>query len=254
MANESVSRAFMNTAKDLSDAGKFGDAINTLQEVLKQYPNFIGARVLLGDVYWISGNAALERVELEQVIKSVPDNFGARRKLAIIYHRLGQFALAAECCLAVLKANPKDQEMRNLLTDLQTKMGPLTTTAAELPTATVRTRAPLSQPAPTDMEETVRTSSLREEEAEIDSVSLAELYVSQGHREKALAVYGRLADKDPDDPRFQLRLQELLGHDHREIADAEGQPPHETPGQARRKNQVRRLEGWLAVIRSRRQS
>src|ERR1051326_2781336 len=118
MANESVSRAFVNAAKDLSDAGKFGDAIKTLQDGLKQYPNFVSARVLLGDVYWISGNAELAQSELEQVIKSAPDNFGARRKLAIIYHKLGHFGPAAECCQVVLEANPKDQEMRTLLPDL----------------------------------------------------------------------------------------------------------------------------------------
>src|SRR5215212_1696846 len=103
MANESVSRAFVNAAKDLSDAGKFGDAIKTLLDGLKQYPNFISARVLLGDVYWVSGNPALAKAELEQVIKSVPDNFAARRKLAVIYQKLGEYARAAESCLAVLE-------------------------------------------------------------------------------------------------------------------------------------------------------
>lgn len=78
---------------------------------------------------------------------------------------------------------------------------------------------------------------------ETDSETLAELYIVQGHREKGLDVYRRLVEKDPDNMKLHERIMAL----------EEGEAPKETPAQASRKARIRRLEGWLSVIRERRQ-
>ena len=91
-----MSPVFMIQARELFDAGKFSTAIMTLQEGLQQYPQFISARVLLGEIYWTSGETALARTELEQVIKAVPDNFAAHRKLALIYREIGDVNVSTD--------------------------------------------------------------------------------------------------------------------------------------------------------------
>src|SRR6185503_19803234 len=111
MARE-MSPVFMIQAKELFDACKFSAAVLTLQEGLKQYPHFISARVMLGEIYWTSGQVALARAELEQVVKAVPDNFAAHRKLAMIYREAGEVPSAIQSCRSVLQANPRDLEMR----------------------------------------------------------------------------------------------------------------------------------------------
>lgn len=248
---ESASRAFMTEAKELADAGQFGKAIEVLQQGLKKFPKMVSARVLLGEVYWTSGDAALARVELEQVIKTAPDNFAAHRKLALIYRDVGDRHAAAKACEAVLQANPKDREMRDVLEELlgehkeekakaDEKKAPAQE-EAKATKATVRlSESPVAEK-PAGEEEI--TLSLETAE-ETDSETLAELYISQGHREKGLEVYRRLVEKDPDNMKLHERIMAL----------EEGEPVQETPAQASRKARIRRLEGWLSVIRERRRS
>ncbi|TRZ97411.1 MAG: tetratricopeptide repeat protein [Nitrospiraceae bacterium] len=209
---ESASRAFTTEAKELVDAGQFGEAIEVLQQGLKKFPKIVSARVLLGEIYQTSGDLALARVELEQVIKTTPDNFAAHRHLAQVYRDLGDKHAAAKACEAVLQANPQDREMKDLLEELLGE--------------------PKEEPA----------LSMETEAEETDSETLAELYIVQGHREKGLEVYRRLVEKDPDNMKLHERIMAL----------EEGEAPQETPAQASRKARIRRLEGWLSVIRERR--
>ena len=262
MARE-MSPVFMIQAKELYDAGKFSAAVLTLQEGLKQYPHFISARVLLGEIYWTSGEAALARAELEQVIKAVPDNFAAHRKLALIYREAGELPAAIQSCRNVLQANPRDLEMRALLDQLQEAPDPgaAVAGASPLPSATP-TGGPAAAPArelPVEPAADAEPEKARPSESDsIDSETLAELYIIQGHREKGLLVYQRLAAKHPANARYRARLEaleQLTGQDEVRPAETLTSAPallDESPAGNRRKNQVRRLEGWLQVIRTRR--
>jgi len=301
MAKEAGSRAFVTKAKSLADAGKFADAIKVLQDGLKQYPSFTSARVLLGEIYWTSGDVPLARVELEQVTKAVPDNFAAHRRLALIYRELGDYPSALESCRIVLQANPRDQEMRSLEGTVQVLMGhgaPSTKPEeGEIPLET--SHASIDLP--------VFSNVVLAESDALDSETLAELYLVQGEREKGLAVYRRLAVKSPGNDRLRDRIEALQkgaaqdtvaaspldqapepapqGREEPqgrqetpalemeespappapEDTGAMQEPPPveepiaqapllETPAQTRRKARIRRLEGWLQVVRERRRA
>lgn len=228
---DAVSRAFMAEAKALVDAGQCGEAITVLLQGLTQFPKMMSARVLLGELYWISGEAALARAELEQVLKTTPDNFAACRKLAHVCQALGDRHAAAQACEMVLQANPKDREMKDLLEEL---LGERLTTQAQ----GVRTEAPA--------EEQGKVSDAHRAE-ETDSDTLAELYIGQGHREKGLAVYRRLVENDPDNMALHERIMALEVE-----ANTDDKAPQETAAQASRQSRTRRLEGWLSVIQGRR--
>ena len=259
-----MSPVFMIQARELFDAGKFSAAIMTLQEGIQQYPSFISARVLLGEVYWTSGETALARAELEQVIRAVPDNFAAHRKLALIYREVGDVPAAIQSCRNVLQVNPRDLEMRTLLDQLQTlpahagepmKAEPKATlqaTTGELATISPDVQGGLG----TDPESTTMTSAKAMESDNIDSETLAELYIIQGHRDKGLWVYQRLADKYPANSRYRERIEALERFAAlKQAPSPEAVPtanPEETSAKNRRRLQARRLEGWLQVIRTRR--
>jgi tetratricopeptide (TPR) repeat protein len=302
MAKEAGSRAFVTKAKSLADAGKFADAIKVLQDGLKQYPGFTSARVLLGEIYWTSGDVPLARVELEQVTKAVPDNFAAHRRLALIYREVGDYPSALESCRIVLQANPRDQEMRSLQMAVQTLTGQGPLAATEPPSL----QSPIEMP-PTSIDLPVFSNVVLAESDALDSETLAELYLVQGEREKGLAVYRRLAAKSPGNDRLQARIEALEKGtvEDTEAAGAADQaatpapldrekpsprpeapalemeespappPPEdtravqepppveepiapapllETPAQTRRKTRLRRLEGWLEVVRERRRA
>ena len=258
-----MSPVFMIQAKELFDAGKFSAAIMTLQEGLQQYPQFISARVLLGEIYWTSGETALAKTELEQVIKAVPDNFAAHRKLALIYREIGDVPAAIQSCRNVLQVNPRDLEMRTLLDQLQTlpahagepmKAEPkaaLQATTSELGVVSPDVQGGLA----TDSASTAMTGAKATESDSIDSETLAELYIIQGHRDKGLLVYQRLADKYPANSRYRDRIEALERPAALQQAlpeEVQGNIPEETSAKNRRRLQARRLEGWLQVIRTRR--
>jgi tetratricopeptide (TPR) repeat protein len=248
-----MSPVFMIQAKELFDAGKFSAAIMTLQEGLQQYPTFISARVLLGEIYWTSGETALARTELEQVIKAVPDNFAAHRKLALIYREAGELPAAIQSCRNVLQVNPRDLEMRSLLDQLQTPP----THAGEVVKAEAKAalEAATSELASVSSESITTTSAKATEPDSIDSETLAELYIIQGHREKGLLVYHRLAEKYPANPRYRDRIEALerpAALQQAPLEEIPGPIHEETSAKNRRRLQARRLEGWLQVIRTRR--
>lgn len=234
MASESASRAFMSEAKELVDAGQFGKAIEVLQAGLKEFPKMVSARVFLGEVCWTSGDLALARVELEQVIKAAPDNFAAYRRLAQVYHELGDTASAVKACETILHANPKDREMGELLKELQGGGA----------------KAALAQKAKhAEKHEAAAGAGLAGDVT--DSVTLADLYISQGHREKGLEVYRRLVAKEPDNIRLREKIRKLA-EEEVGASQAPAKASQVTSDQAKRKARIRRLEGWLAVIRKRR--
>ncbi len=255
MASESAPHAFMADAKELVDVGQFGKAIEVLQQGLKKFPKMVSARVMLGEIYRTSGDLALARVELEQVIKAAPDNFAAYRKLAQVYHELGDTASAVKACETFLHANPKDREMGELLEELQgggAKAAHANKAihaekheAAQVVDAKVKADHAASDSAGE------RLSLARE--GSTDSETLAELYISQGHREKGLAVYRRLAAKEPDNLRLHEKIMALAEEGVR-ASQAAAKASQETLIQATRKARIRGLEGWLAVIRERRRT
>jgi tetratricopeptide (TPR) repeat protein len=248
-----MSPVFMIQARELFDAGKFSAAIMTLQEGLQQYPHFISARMLLGEIYWSSGETALARTELEQVIKAVPDNFAAHRKLALIYREAGEMPAAIQSCRNVLQVNPRDLEMRSLLDQLQTPPA----YAVEVVKAEAKDalQAATSEQASVSSESATTTSAKPTEPDSIDSETLAELYIIQGHREEGLLVYHRLAEKYPTNLRYRDRIEALERPATLQEAPLEeiaGPLHEETSAKNRRRLQARRLEGWLQVIRTRR--
>jgi tetratricopeptide (TPR) repeat protein len=258
MASEAAHHAFMADAKELVNAGQFGKAIDLLQQGLKQFPKMVSARVMLGEVYWTSGDLALARVELEQVIKSAPDNFAAYRKLAQVYHELGDTALAVKACETILHANPKDREMGHLLEELQgggakaahVKQAQHAEMHEAAKAADAKVKADHAAGASAGEG---RSLALEGSGYGTDSETLAELYISQGHREKGLEIYRSLAAKEPDNRRLHEKIMALEEEGVR-ASQAAAKASQEALDKANRKARIRRLEGWLSVIRERRRT
>lgn len=72
--------------------------------------------------------------------------------------------------------------------------------------------------------------------------TLAEIYLQQGHLQKAYEIYKTLAEKDPFDQEIQKRVEELREKLH-------PSPPSNFPYHLSKEERIRHLEKWLATIK-----
>jgi hypothetical protein len=89
------------------------------------------------------------------------------------------------------------------------------------------------------------------EEKEFTTRTLGDLYAEQGHTDKALEVYENLLREDPENQEIALKIQELRS----QLASSEEPTTDEASAsgfrsEGSRKEQILRLEAWLAQIRT----
>lgn len=77
--------------------------------------------------------------------------------------------------------------------------------------------------------------------------TLAEIYLQQGHLQKAYEIYKALAEKDPFDPEVQKKVEELREKLH-------PPPLSNFPHPISKEERIRHLEKWLANIQKGRRS
>ena len=75
--------------------------------------------------------------------------------------------------------------------------------------------------------------------------TLAEIYLRQGHLQKAYDIFKALSERNPSDGELQNRMKEL----EEQLALSSHEPPYPDPSLEQK---IHRLEGWLNHIRNRR--
>jgi tetratricopeptide (TPR) repeat protein len=113
------SKLFFPLAEEYIKSGMLEEAIAVLKDGLRIHPGFYAARVSLGKVYFQKGRVAEAKAEFEKVTAKHPDNLLAQKKLVLIYRDEGAIEKARQICESVLLTNPKDDEIRELFSDLQ---------------------------------------------------------------------------------------------------------------------------------------
>ena len=87
------------------------------------------------------------------------------------------------------------------------------------------------------------------EQGEIVSSTLAELYFSQGHIDKAIDVYRRLLRGGPENEKARIRLIELEAIERRAREEAAASGGSREERRAAIERQIARLEALLTVVR-----
>jgi tetratricopeptide (TPR) repeat protein len=268
------SKLFFPLAEEYAKVGRIGEAIELLRTGIKAHPDLLSARVSLGKALLAKGLHAEAQAEFEQVIVANPDNIMAHKKLASIYVHAGDKPRAVASCQAVLAVNPSDVEVLKLREEAdrlaeippappRPAFGELSEGFESEPTVvdptlvdvveptvvdpTLMSRAP--GPAPVEAaigqaEEGAPSAAVEEGPIEDDlaTVSMADLFVAQGHYQRGIEIYRRILDRNPGHVEATAKLDNALTLD-RLLS------PQRGGGEALRTDVVRSVLGGVGEAR-----
>jgi tetratricopeptide (TPR) repeat protein len=231
------SLAFAPLADAYRKQGNLGEAYNICKKGLEKHPNYTSARVVLGRVYQEQGKVEAAATEYKKVLDLDPENLMAHSLLGYILMEKGDHQAAIEEYQKILTLNPDDEETQIALKKAIEK-------AANDPKLA---SLPKKESIPSDKKATSKEGTA--------TLTIAELYLKQGHLDKAIEVYQELLAKDPQNLMIRQKLSEVVDLQQRESKESGSkskkidfiQPPdqkedalEEGPADARRQGKVKK--------------
>ena len=233
-------RAFVPLADAHRRLGELDRALGVLQEGLVAHPDSASGHVVAGWLYRDRGEDDSAIRALERVLELNAENGVALRSLAELVEDASRGLTYLE---RLVELEPDDPEVLAALESLQAEVAEASTAAGTEAVAPeepvveealaeavpVEDAAPLetaevSAPDEVALEEPVvevepPAEDVAEDEGEIYTQTLAELYAKQGAVDKAVEVYRKLLADDPDNGMFLHRVAELTWRIDTELAD-----------------------------------
>lgn len=201
------SRAFVALADLYRRSGRVTLARDVLRQGLQHHPGFVSARVALALAHADLGEHVPARAEMEDVLTIDADNLAALRFLAADAVRRDDHDLARKHAERLIRLAPDDGQARRLL-------APARDPGSVAPPAVARPAAPADPTA-------------------FVTPTLAELYLRQGHLEKAREICQRILASEPDREDARQLLERIESQ-----AQALPMPPQ--PAQAQANGRPRR--------------
>jgi predicted Zn-dependent protease len=247
LAADPGSLLFVPLAEAYRRQGRLEDAERVLRAGLDRHPGHHSARTSLGRVLLLMDRAQEAARELQRVVDEVPDNLLARR---LLDEAAGPSLPAPEEpparteAVAVSPAPPGPVEEPRTPALPSSPPAPPPEPEGGVEASTV----PLGPPSPPEREDP--GLDVPSPADELSSVTLAELYLRQGDRDRALAIYRDVLLREPEHPGWRRRYEELVGES---TAAPEPAPaPQATAAAAaaeRRRRRIAGLERYLTQVR-----
>jgi tetratricopeptide (TPR) repeat protein len=177
-----LTRAFIPLADLLRRAGRNDEALAVLDEGLRRHPQAVGGLVTLARTLASAGRPTQAAEAAERVVDCDPDNLVALELIADEDRRRGDLVAASGHYERLMQLDPDNLHWGTVLTELREQR---TAAAAEA--------------AGGDGADGFAT------------LTLVDLYLAQGYRQKAESLLRRLADERPDDLQVGRRLASLPG-------------------------------------------
>ena len=165
-----IDHQFARQAEEMIEAGHWDTAYQLLQEGIRKYPHYPTSYQLLGDLHVKQGNNISATFAYFEALKADPDNALTLMKLGDVFHEEGQPEEARRYYLDALKLDPDSEPLNQRLSS----GGEAVNEAAVVPFMTE---------------------------------TAADLYLQQGHTNKAQAIYRHLLECSPDNQQLQEKLQ-----------------------------------------------
>lgn len=186
--------------------GSLEEAFNICKKGLAKHPTYTSARVVLGRIYQEKGNSEEATVEFKKVLEIDPENLMAHSLLGAIYIQKGDYQSAIEEYQKALTLNPDDEE-----------------TQRSLKQAIERAAGEQKSPAPSKREASVPEKKTTAKESTA-TLTIAELYLKQGHLDKAVEVYQELLANDPQNLMVRQKLAEVVERQRKETPPSASVP------------------------------
>lgn len=190
LAQDPKSRVFVPLSDIYRKLGQYDEAIAVAQEGLKHHPNYMGGKTVLARAYFENGDLDPAQEILEYIIEFAPDNLLANRILSEIYVQKGKPDQARPILKRLLAMEPGDDRAKRQLNAIEKGQ-------------TARVEPPAKEGATLAGPPATKTSPPTE------TATLANLYRSQGHLEKALGIYKKLKDQEPGNPSHAQAIAEI---------------------------------------------
>lgn len=246
LAKDPKSYCFAPLSELYRKIGLIDDAIGVAQRGTDIHPEYIGGYMALGRAYFEKGLKDKSKEALERVAKATPENILAQKILSQIYFDEGNTHAAENALQLLVTFNPEDVESRLTLDAMRKSSTPpddsVTVSDAEDGVALGKVEDALSEDAgffrevePPSTEETslsfrhdtgadgpffgIKEGDVAEEimgaetipqPSPLPTLTLAELYASQGFYRQALDVYGELLHREPENQLLHERIDSLL--------------------------------------------
>jgi tetratricopeptide (TPR) repeat protein len=186
LAADPGGRAFLPLADLYRRDGRLADARRVLERGLEAHPDLVAARAALGRVLVELGDSDAARGALRRVLAADRDNLVALRLLAGDAGERGQWPEACELYERLLRLEPDDAAVRDGLLEARRAVDEPTPGAPPAADATPVVDRPAARPtSPSPM-------------GGFETPTLAELYLRQGHLDKARDILERILAHDPD--------------------------------------------------------
>jgi len=223
------SHLFFPLADAYTKAEMYDAAEALLREGLSYHPKYCSAKALLGEILLKKGNLKDAQEELEQVVQMVPENAMAHKLLLETYQKIGSKEGQEKEMRILQMINRQNASAEDiaLITKpvFETQSGTSEPIMAK-ETASDKTKIKdLSEivkeqkKKPLDIKEISEEMPQKkpyiplakeEDQTEIITATLAELYFNQGFIDKAIDIYRKLLDQNPDNQEWANRLQQII--------------------------------------------
>ncbi|MGA2957567.1 MAG: tetratricopeptide repeat protein [Thermodesulfobacteriota bacterium] len=236
---------FVQMAESLRLQGRYEEAIETLKGGLGTRPDALPARLLLGRCYLEKGLFTEAKEELEIVVRGIEECLPVYKMLSQVYLQEKDVDKALEVLRKTLYFQTAEDAVSKKVSPLE--MGllhrgshpPFVTPPPFVippPPSAVPPAAPPASPQEAAREEGGVKEGEEGAKAVIQTDTLAEIYIKQGHLDRALSVYGEILSREPENAGVKEKYESLKKRMEKD-----------RQAEARKKVQAK-LERWLAVV------
>ena len=113
----------MSTAVDAMNAGRYTIALNALNKLVDEEPDFAEAWNRRATVHYLLGNYEQSLSDIEQTLLLEPRHFGALSGVGLIMLQVGEEEKALHAFEQVLEISPQNMSATNSIRDLEKKLG-----------------------------------------------------------------------------------------------------------------------------------